>query len=65
MNQVADPSWNRHDPRVPSLEPEIREYYERGREAGRLSGQFPSGPLELVRTQELILRNLPDGALVR
>jgi ubiquinone/menaquinone biosynthesis C-methylase UbiE len=63
MNQVAGPSWSWHDPRVPSLEPEIREYYEQGREAGRLSGEFPSGPLELARTQELILRNLPAGVL--
>lgn len=38
------------------LDPEIQEYYERGREAGRLAGEFPSGPLELARTQELILR---------
>lgn len=45
------------------LEPEILEYYERGREAGRLAGEFPSGPLELARTQELIERHLPDGPL--
>ena len=46
-----------------SLDPEIRKYYERGQEAGRLAGDFPSGPLELERTQELILRDLPDGPL--
>lgn len=45
------------------LDPEILEYYRRGREAGRLSGEFPSGPLELIRTQELISRHLPPGAL--
>lgn len=45
------------------LDPEIQEYYERGREAGRLAGEFPSGPLELARTQELILRYLPIGPL--
>lgn len=48
---------------VPELEPEILQYYERGGEAGRLTGQFPSGPLELARTRELILRHLPGGAL--
>jgi SAM-dependent methyltransferase len=48
---------------MPELDPQIREYYERGREVGRLAGEFPSGPLELARTQELILRHLPDGRL--
>jgi 2-polyprenyl-3-methyl-5-hydroxy-6-metoxy-1,4-benzoquinol methylase len=43
-----------------SLPPEIRAYYEQGHEAERLLGGSPSGPLELVRTQELILRYLPD-----
>ncbi|HZU73468.1 MAG TPA: class I SAM-dependent methyltransferase [Acidimicrobiales bacterium] len=46
-----------------ALEPEILEYYQRGREAGRLAGEFPSGPLELARTQELILRHLPPAPL--
>ena len=45
------------------LEPEIQEYYERGGEAGRLAGAFPSGPLELARTQELIVRYMPPGQL--
>ena len=49
--------------RVSELDPEILEYYQRGREAGRLVGEFPSGPLELVRTQELISRHLPPGPL--
>lgn len=44
------------------LDPDVRAYYDRGREAGRLSGGFPSGPLELERTKELVLRFLPDGA---
>jgi len=45
------------------LEPEIREYYERGGEANRLAGSFPSGPLELARTQELITWHLGAGPL--
>lgn len=45
------------------LEPEIRKYYERGGEASRLAGSFPSGPLELARTQELIGRHLGPGPL--
>jgi SAM-dependent methyltransferase len=48
---------------VAGLDPEIEEYYQRGGEAGRLAGGFPSGPLELARTQELILRHLPGEAL--
>ncbi|MEX2557089.1 MAG: class I SAM-dependent methyltransferase [Actinomycetota bacterium] len=40
------------------IDPEIRAYYERGGEAGRLLGGFPSGPLELARTQEILLRYL-------
>jgi SAM-dependent methyltransferase len=45
------------------LDPDIRDFYDRGAEAGRLLGGFPSGPLELARTQELILRHLPAGQL--
>jgi len=45
------------------IDPEIRGYYERGGEAGRLSGRFPSGPLELERTQEILLRHLPPAPL--
>lgn len=48
---------------VTELPPEIRTYYERGQEAERLSGAFPSGPLELVRTQELIQRHLAGDRL--
>jgi SAM-dependent methyltransferase len=44
---------------VTALPPEIRAYYDDGREAERLAGGSPSGPLELARTQELILRHLP------
>jgi SAM-dependent methyltransferase len=45
------------------LDPDIRAFYDRGREADRLLGGFPSGPLELERTKELIDRHLPDGRL--
>lgn len=45
------------------LDPDVAAYYARGGEAGRLTGEFPSGPLELARTQELILRHLPPGRL--
>lgn len=45
------------------LDPDIRAYYEKGEEADRLTGGFPSGPLELARTQEIILRYLPTGRL--
>jgi len=48
---------------VTALDRNIREYYERGQETDRLAGKFPSGPLELARTQELILRHLPPGPL--
>jgi SAM-dependent methyltransferase len=48
---------------VSELDPAIRAYYERGEEADRLRGGFPSGPLELERTRELILRWLPPGPL--
>jgi len=40
------------------LDPAIRTYYERGEEADRLVGGFPSGPLELERTKEIIGRYL-------
>jgi SAM-dependent methyltransferase len=48
---------------VPELDPLVRAYYERGEEADRLRGGFPSGQLELARTQELIRRHLPAGSL--
>lgn len=41
------------------FDPKIRTYYERGNEAQRLSGGFPTGPLELERTKEIINRYLP------
>lgn len=44
---------------MPELEPDVRAYYERGEEIHRLSGGFRSGPLELARTQEIMLRRLP------
>lgn len=46
-----------------TLDPDIRAYYDRGREADRLLGGFPSGALELERTKELIGRYLPGGQL--
>lgn len=52
-----------HHGLVTELPQEIRTYYERGREAERLSGAFPSGPLELVRTQELIQRHIAGAGL--
>lgn len=48
---------------MPDLDPRLLAFYEQGREADRLRGEFPSGPLELARTQELILRFLPTGPL--
>jgi SAM-dependent methyltransferase len=39
----------------------MRAYYEKGDEAARLSGGFPSGPLEFARTQEILLRHLPPA----
>jgi SAM-dependent methyltransferase len=48
--------------RVVDLDPEIRAYYEVGKEADRLVNRsHPSGPLEFARTKELILRFLPEG----
>ena len=44
---------------MPSLDPDVREYYERGKEQDRLTGEhFASGRLEFARTQELIGRVL-------
>ena len=43
---------------MPELDPTIRDYYERGLEADRLTGGFPSGPLEFERTKEIISRYL-------
>lgn len=45
------------------FDPDVRAYYERGREAQRLRGGASSGPLEFVRTQELIRRFLPQRPL--
>jgi ubiquinone/menaquinone biosynthesis C-methylase UbiE len=45
------------------LDPAIRSYYEGGAEAERLFGGFPSGPLELARTQEILLRYFDDAPL--
>jgi len=48
---------------MPELDPAVRTYYERGDEADRLVGGFPAGPLELARTQELIVRHLAGSPL--
>ena len=47
----------------PELDPRVQRYYEKGGEADRLAGGFPSGPLERARTEEIILRYLPDPPL--
>lgn len=44
---------------MPDLDPDVGLYYEQGGEAERLYGGFPSGPLERVRTQEILDRYLP------
>lgn len=49
--------------RVVEFDPAIAEYYGRGQEKERLFGGFPSGPLELARTQELIGRHLESQQL--
>jgi hypothetical protein len=53
----------RKDGPLPELDPAVRSFYERGNETHRLAGGFPSGPLELARTKELIDRYLPGGRL--
>jgi ubiquinone/menaquinone biosynthesis C-methylase UbiE len=45
------------------FDPDIGAYYEEGEEAGRLFGGFPSGPLERIRTQEILDRYMPTGPL--
>jgi SAM-dependent methyltransferase len=49
---------------VAEFDPEILAFYAQGLEADRLARTTtPSGPLELVRTQELLVRFLPPGRL--
>ena len=45
------------------IDPKMRAYYDKGEEASRLSGGFPSGPLEFVRTQEIVLRHMSPPPL--
>ena len=45
------------------LDPDVRAYYEGGNETNRLTGGFPSGPLELERTKEIIGRYLSSPPL--
>jgi SAM-dependent methyltransferase len=55
--------WQRRPEDDMQLDPDIRAFYDRGAEADRLFGGFPSGPLELERTKELIGRFLSKGNL--
>jgi SAM-dependent methyltransferase len=49
---------------MPEFDPEVRTFYEMGKEEGRLSSiDRHSGLLEFARTQELILRFMPTGQL--
>lgn len=48
---------------MPEIDPSIRAYYDRGTETNRLGGGFPSGPLELERTKEILGRYLPPAPL--
>lgn len=48
---------------MPQLDPNVRRYYDRGIEADRLLGGFPSGPLEFERTKEIVSRYLPPPRL--
>ena len=45
------------------LDPLILSYYEKGEEADRLYGGFPSGPLEFARTKEILERYLSPPPL--
>jgi 2-polyprenyl-3-methyl-5-hydroxy-6-metoxy-1,4-benzoquinol methylase len=45
------------------LAPEILDYYERGSEVNRLKRGSPSGPLEFLRTKEVVLRFLKPAPL--
>ena len=48
---------------MPDLAPEIRAYYERGSQVDRLRGGFFSGPLEFLRTKEIVLRFITPAPL--
>lgn len=57
-------SWVADNGRVIEFDPEILDFYQQGKEASRLtSPERHPGPLEFVRTQELITRYLPQGSL--
>src|SRR5262249_26212475 len=49
--------------KMPEMDPKILAYYQQGKELERLLGGFPSGPLELERTKEIISRYLPPPPL--
>ncbi len=44
---------------MPGVPPEVLEFYESGREEGRLEDHALAGPLELARTLELLQQHLP------
>ena len=48
---------------MPELDEAVRRYYERGREVNRLGGGLRTGPLEFVRTTQLLDRFLPPAPL--
>ncbi len=54
-----------HGNRLMEIPHEIRAYYDRGREAGRLS-ETPQGRLELLSTQDIVQRSLagPPGVVL-
>lgn len=49
---------------MPELQPEVMAYYEAGREEGRLADGSLAGPLEFLRSTEIIQRYLPQSSLV-
>jgi ubiquinone/menaquinone biosynthesis C-methylase UbiE len=48
---------------MPAVPPEVAQFYESGRELGRLQDGSLAGPLEFERTTELFQRYLPSGPL--
>lgn len=48
---------------TPQLEEEIKDYYQQGKETGRLS-ETPQGQLEFARTKDLLQRHLPKSPAI-
>src|SRR5690242_12294620 len=46
---------------MPELDEAVRKYYEQGGESRRLQGGLRTGPLEFVRTTQLLVRFLPSA----